>query len=934
MCFDVAPREPEAMASESASSGAGWKEPLQGPSSAAAPAARWAVHTRGMRGTRGHGSRDGQRRARASCLEDEASACPSVLLFTALLPDTMERRMQASKLTLGLEKTSGAGGYALTSASGASAVVSAVELCFDDFAAVTDLAVEELAGRAQRLDLSTRLSFRRGPSGCGARGKHLVDDDDDERRSASSHIEDAGSGGSASATRGTPPLPHACTPEDANARRAQNGRHRSSNTRRPLVLLSPARPGCTTPRRFRWIERAFWRPRPPSPARRRRVYPRQRKRPSLGSSEGEGAYARGRLLLDDPQGLPARTLSVRKAEMACERLRRRRGGQHPQLALPRRGGVFAAISHDARAWNAPCVRLEAAATRFWKQGGWGMQDAQWKTCAMKTGKILDWHRRRHWSHAQHGFPGNSDGGLELDGVLRNGECDQATATSGLTEAYLARRCTRRSVFFLSVLQVHCKRSPIRTTPMPSPSTPSSGSPITRLPYDILQEIFTDCLLRYPLHRRQPSTTTAPILLCHICSSWRMFALASPTLWTHLSYCFTIVEYIDTCNSRPRRLEFAERDFEFIRWWRTHQGQIAPFLSFDVDSEHLQRTDISQNFSKNSITFLVEYLISAQYLDLDMFCWKHEGTENNPFFELQTLISPHAFPVRCLSLAELSRSTPPNNLDFLHHWSTLTHLSLHISISLDFWLSLFHAVPHLRWAYFDIATGTRPFGISADTPTPPQCTLLELTTLTVAVRGRHEPDSVFPLSSLFTALHLPALRTLALSPPGARAWEDPRALRELYTVLRSTPAVTTLALEDTTLSFDVRALPTAIPALPGVEPIWAHAPALAHLTLALPVASSRHRERRDAALALFVRHVFSADSGWLDLRNPGCPIRAVTLSNGGQFHRVCDSVMASVRENAAKAPNVAFGITSDSAGTAAVDMRKEWGRGCEGFTIKS
>ncbi|KAF8182692.1 hypothetical protein BJ912DRAFT_1061569 [Pholiota molesta] len=655
---------------------------------------------------------------------------------------------------------------------------------------------------------------------------------------------------------------------------------------------------------------------------------RGRKRPSLGSSEGEGAYARGRLhsmirihAHPEPGMTRVKVKACQRARSPSAKLRWPASACGDDVA----GSTPSSLSRGAvvclrlsRTTPAPGTSLACDWRRrrraFENRGGWGMRDAQWKTCAMKTGKILDWHRRRHWSHSQHGFPGNSDGGL----------------------SWMAC-CGMASVI----------RSPIRTTPMPSPSMPSSGSPITRLPYDILQEIFTDCLLRYPLHRRQPSTTTAPILLCHICSSWRMFALASPTLWTHLSYCFTIVEYIDTCNSRPRRLEFAERDFEFIRWWRTHQGQIAPFLSFDVDSEHLQRTDISQNFSKNSMAFLLEYLISAQYLDLDMFCWslikerlqvgdpivfsnlntvliEHEGTENNPFFELQTLISPHAFPVRYLSLAELSRSTPPNNLAFLHHWSTLTHLSLHISISLDFWLSLFHAVPHLRWAYFDIATGTRPFGISADTPTPPQCTLLELTTLTVAVRGRHEPDSVFPLSSLFTALHLPALRTLALSPPGANAWEDHRALRELYTVLRSTPAVTTLALEDTTLSFDVRALPAHIPALPGVEPIWAHAPALAHLTLALPVASSRHRERRDAALALFVRHVFSAESGWLDLQNPGCPIRAVTLSNGGQFHRVCDSVMASVREHAAKAPNVAFGITSDSAGTAAVDMRKEWG----------
>ncbi|KAF8179409.1 hypothetical protein BJ912DRAFT_846523, partial [Pholiota molesta] len=55
--------------------------------------------------------------------------------------------------------------------------------------------------------------------------------------------------------------------------------------------------------------------------------------------------------------------------------------------------------------------------------------------------------------------------------------------------------------------------------------------------EILKNIFIHCLPRDPLLQRQPSSTTAPILLCHICSSWRQLPQASATLWTHLSKCF-------------------------------------------------------------------------------------------------------------------------------------------------------------------------------------------------------------------------------------------------------------------------------------------------------------------------------------------------------------------------------------------------------------
>ncbi|KAF8189044.1 hypothetical protein BJ912DRAFT_801809, partial [Pholiota molesta] len=55
-------------------------------------------------------------------------------------------------------------------------------------------------------------------------------------------------------------------------------------------------------------------------------------------------------------------------------------------------------------------------------------------------------------------------------------------------------------------------------------------PISSLPYEILLEIFIHCLPGYSLLQQQPSTTSAPILLCHICSSWRRLAQASSTLW--------------------------------------------------------------------------------------------------------------------------------------------------------------------------------------------------------------------------------------------------------------------------------------------------------------------------------------------------------------------------------------------------------------------
>ncbi|KAJ6506711.1 hypothetical protein C8R45DRAFT_860669 [Mycena sanguinolenta] len=57
------------------------------------------------------------------------------------------------------------------------------------------------------------------------------------------------------------------------------------------------------------------------------------------------------------------------------------------------------------------------------------------------------------------------------------------------------------------------------------------SPVRRLPLDIIQELFVACL---PTHRNcVMSASEAPVLLGHVCRSWRAISLSTPRLWSSL-----------------------------------------------------------------------------------------------------------------------------------------------------------------------------------------------------------------------------------------------------------------------------------------------------------------------------------------------------------------------------------------------------------------
>ena len=139
--------------------------------------------------------------------------------------------------------------------------------------------------------------------------------------------------------------------------------------------------------------------------------------------------------------------------------------------------------------------------------------------------------------------------------------------------------------------------------------------VHRLHVEILTEIFLFCLpLRTPsesprMFRTGPSVSRneAPILLCHVCSSWRRIALQTPALWTCL---FMAVSLEDT-------REVPERHSQAASYWFSHVRG------------HLVDLEISKQASTcNSWKFLKRY---------------------SPNFMMQ-VVRPHVEKIRSLHLS--------------------------------------------------------------------------------------------------------------------------------------------------------------------------------------------------------------------------------------------------------------------------------------------
>lgn len=101
------------------------------------------------------------------------------------------------------------------------------------------------------------------------------------------------------------------------------------------------------------------------------------------------------------------------------------------------------------------------------------------------------------------------------------------------------------------------------------------TPMRRLPPEIFQEIFVQCLStsrNSVMHSRE-----APMLLTEVCSDWRRIALSTPALWSSLHFVFPHPASASDGSKHAR--------FDAVRAWLARSGTLSK-LSISVYSEFL------------------------------------------------------------------------------------------------------------------------------------------------------------------------------------------------------------------------------------------------------------------------------------------------------------------------------------------------------------
>jgi hypothetical protein len=474
------------------------------------------------------------------------------------------------------------------------------------------------------------------------------------------------------------------------------------------------------------------------------------------------------------------------------------------------------------------------------------------------------------------------------------------------------------------LNTNCLLSPgseslcLDTTMPSSESRSSTKSPIGAVPYDVLLDIFVHCLPQDRLEIRQPNTSIAPVLLCHICSSWRTVALAAPILWSHLLYRVPVWEMDDY----PGRWALLEREIEFIRWWKKNQGLIAPFLRLDIE-----RHDDESRTPLPIMALVMDLGPTAQHLEIDPTIWERVQTRElswtyDTFPNLHTLVMyPSGYPIdHCFwhtfpllrRLAIVEDDTFLNDTTIPAQWSTLTHLSITtVYISPDFWVSLTSAVPCLQWAYI----GFQDRFEEDKYINPIKRTLPQLSTLFIE-SGAHDDCSISPL---FIGLHLPALNYLFLS-SFVRAWWDHRGMADVAAVLQSAPALRNLTLR----KCDYLSPTEIVYAMGSVlGPIWNCSPHLAHLQLELLIRRTRSESEVEQELDSFARgFFFSNRNRWLDLDNSACPIKTLTIASPSYLFDSNAQVKTSSIRNVGNASNIALQVIAEPS-TDFEHCWKEW-----------
>ena len=218
-----------------------------------------------------------------------------------------------------------------------------------------------------------------------------------------------------------------------------------------------------------------------------------------------------------------------------------------------------------------------------------------------------------------------------------------------------------------------------------------------LPQEILGIIFIRCLPDNAL-QLQPSSSLPPLVLCHVCSSWRKAAVGTPHLWTELSMQLPHTPGGKVLHTRFNALEF----------WGCHMGALLPSL-------HFQYVCLERLMSRQEIRKLVPFqtffqspvVLNAQSFTLDGFpnlnLLDSTSPGNISFNNLEYLAvrqlsgrKHFALPLQFPTCPRLRRlhidydawsAERPSQIVTAFSWVNVTHLSAHLRLKRQDWYAI-------------------------------------------------------------------------------------------------------------------------------------------------------------------------------------------------------------------------------------------------------
>lgn len=210
-----------------------------------------------------------------------------------------------------------------------------------------------------------------------------------------------------------------------------------------------------------------------------------------------------------------------------------------------------------------------------------------------------------------------------------------------------------------------------------------------LPPELLGEIFIRCLPEDTLDL-QPSSNVPPLVLCHVCRSWRIIALGTPRLWNELSM---ELKYATTESGLAEG--FLRKIFDALEFWGSHMHALLPSLHFQAHGNNaVVSDDDMHNLVPYQAFFRSPVILKAQLLTLDGFpfgpstlsnilCNNLEYLAVNHQYSGSSLRSPFQFPT-CLTLRRLhvqyhSPFIVTPTILTAYPWQSITHLSANLTL---------------------------------------------------------------------------------------------------------------------------------------------------------------------------------------------------------------------------------------------------------------